>query len=142
MSSNIDYKTIVIAALLSVTLSAGISYWKPPIVGPQGAPGPQGDPGPPGPGFGELIHDSGWITMDGNNSLEICILDDPNVFVYMIGKYPSVKAHQLFYGLEINGDRESGAFWWIDKDNQLFVYRGSDSIHYVQVRVLVWQLPS
>lgn len=31
-----------------MTLSAGISYWKPPIMGPQGEPGPQGIQGEPG----------------------------------------------------------------------------------------------
>ena len=48
MSSNIDYKTVVIAVLISVVLTAGIAYWKPSNIGPQGVQGPQGIQGEQG----------------------------------------------------------------------------------------------
>ena len=45
MSSNIDYKAVVVAVLISVVLTAGMAYWKPSNIGPQGVQGPQGEEG-------------------------------------------------------------------------------------------------
>jgi hypothetical protein len=115
-------------------------------LGPQGVKGDTGDVGPPGPGLGELIHDSGWIAIDQGTTIIICTLDDPNVFVYMIGRNYKDKSHQEYYGgaISIYGDnfRYYGAFWYIDHDDQLNVRRRPDDLLWEKVRVFVWQLPS
>jgi len=59
MSSNIDYKTIIISIVFSVILSTGTIMTVPQVQdalrgpqgeqGPQGVQGPQGPPGPQGP---------------------------------------------------------------------------------------------
>ena len=169
MADNPDWRTIIIAIILSIIVSTGIMnvpQLQDALRGPKGEPGP---PGPPGPGLGELIHDSGWRVINPGNVLHICTLDDPAVFVYIIGRaddvrsplggvpvsgvYPSYKAHQKYYG----GDRWElplpktsgsppdlmmGVSWSVDMSNRLKVYRPDGDVYYEEVRVLVWQLPS
>jgi hypothetical protein len=186
MSSNIDYKTIVITIVFSVILSTGIIMTVPQVqdvlrgpqgeLGLQGVQGPQGDTGDvgpegpigsPGQGWGELIYDSGWIAINQSEGRVLCTLDDPNVFVYMIGRswwgdknYGEEVGviHQDSFG----GDHyylwnwttwtptwtPRGARWYISPslfDSEIYelgIYRNKEDIRWREVRVLVWQLSS
>ena len=180
----VDKKTVAIAVVLSVILSTAISYGvimtvpqvQDVLSGPQGElgsqgvqglQGPQGDTGPvgpegsigpPGQGFGELIYDSGWITIEQGEGRVLCTLDNLNVFVYMIGKHLDVNFHQDSFG----GDHyylwdwstwkptwtSRGVRWYASLSlgypecYELGVYRNDQDIRWEEVRVLVWQLPS
>ena len=116
------------------------------LQGIQGVKGDTGDVGPAGPGFGVLIYDSGWMTLwPGLKTL--CTLDNPtNIFVYMIGKNPTRPIHQMWYGGDCQtytpDEQQRGAYWNINNNNELRVYRHENDLHWQQVRVMVWQLPS
>jgi len=104
-------------------------------------------------GFGELIHDSGWKAVGKGKDLTICTLEDPNIFVYMIGRNSYKSGHQEYYGgrtYDIHDDYISeGAVWfiehqssdWLDYPHTLKIHRFSNDSKYPEVRVLVWQLP-
>jgi len=124
------------------------------VQGIQGVKGDTGDTGPIGPlGFGELIHDSGWKAVGKGKDLTICTLEDPNIFVYMIGRNYYWSGHQADYGGDISFSQNDaiieGASWfiehqssdWLDYPHTLKVHRFSDDWEYPEVRVLVWQLP-
>lgn len=97
---------------------------------------PPGPPEPPEPlnstGLGLLIYDSGWLSIDPGQDQPLCILDDPNVFVYLTGQIGSLKAHQI---------DDNGVWWAIDEWNQLLIHRELDDTKFQRVRVMVWQLP-
>jgi len=176
----VEKKTVAIAVVLSVILSTALSYGIIMIVpqvqdalrGSQGEPGiqglqgpkgdagcvgPEGPIGPPGQGLGELIYDSGWIAIDQDEYLVVCTLDDPNVFVYMTGKFgEGIPVHQFNFG----GDRyyswnwttwtptwtPMGVSWSVALSfnglYELCIHRNSHDLMWKEVRVMVWQLPS
>jgi len=150
MSDNeINVKTVIIAVVISVILSVVISYMILPA-GPQGAQGLQGiqgvkgdtgNIGPAGPGLGELIYDSGWTLIDNYEDKVFCTLDNPNVFVYMIGRRDYYTASQTYFGGASEGTLARGARWYITTNNELTVYRFADDEHWPLIRVMVWQLP-
>ena len=102
------------------------------------------------------IFDSGWVSIDQDEYKWITVLENPNVFVYMIGRrfnddgsiqYP---AHQVYYGGDSTYEQildliplrqETGAKWYIKADNTLKVHRFDDDEWYPEVRLIVWQLP-
>jgi len=91
------------------------------------------------------IYDSGWFGINAGTSKYLTTLPNQNVFVYMIGRTSGNTAHQEYYG----GDSQllgtvqlnKGAYWMINSDKQLRVYRELNDNYYKYIRVVVWQLP-
>jgi len=151
MSSNIDYKTIIISIVFSVILSTGTIMTVPQVQdalrGPQGEPGPQGVQGPQGPPgtgeqgpqgetgeqgpagiVGEPDFTSGWKEISQLHTLTFffntdVIYDYQNIFVCLEGMTADGRIHQIAYGLDQYGTNTRGAYWSMDSDERVAVGR-------------------
>jgi len=158
MSSRIDYKTVVISIVFSVSLSTATIMTVPQIQdalrgphGEQGLQGPQGEQGVQGPAgpagvFGEPDYDTGWIEIPKGEykNLEldtVAIYDIDNAFVYVVGKSKEEGfIHHINYGgAEISGQLQG--IWWLISTDTIRVHRRARDTYFHEIRVRIWQLP-
>ena len=84
-------------------------------------------------------YDSGWISID--EAVETVFthnLETREVFVYLIGKDldQGYEINQRWYGVDGTG----GAFWYKLDSNNITIKRGSNSVTWDYVRVMIWRI--
>lgn len=110
--------------------------------GPQGVVGPQGEVGPAG-GWGAPDYDSGWITVNKGDTVRLQHGLGLDVFVYILGKYPTPFTHQIYMGSEKynqTGDMREEGVTWKNYGPYIHVKRMSDDALYSQIRVYAWKI--
>jgi len=107
-----------------------------------GPPGPMGPQGPPG-GFGAPDYDSGWVSIDAGDGVEVTHeLGTSDVLVYLVGRTtPGGGLHQHKYGADRyvdSGTKHTGVHWFSLTTFNIWIVRGAQDTSWEQFRLRLW----